>query len=347
MKRIAIVSPSGNLYGSEYVLLDFLLATRHRYEVYVPQGKLHNALVKQAKHRLRIFNSLALLYARLAMRLLLHKIDGIYINEGGHIRYLNLLARMFSNKSFFVHIRLLEDTDIGRLQGVQHNVTLISVSDYITDAIDRSIHRSAITIYDLYKPAKNAPVAIRNLEDGIIRAGVVGRLTDTKGIDKIIEFCDYIDGQSTLHIEMHFFGDINRDSAKVSSFISCAENYNNVKCIFHGFVTDKSKMYGEIDILLHFNMLEPLGRIAFEALDYGKPFVGFNRGGIGEIASHLGLTKYMADPESDSWCERMAQTITTIVQSNDPCIKYAQASAKMRDVYSVTQYVEKIEYLFR
>lgn len=43
-RRPIIVSPSGNLYGSEKVLLDFLATAEEDYEIYLPEGRLRRRI---------------------------------------------------------------------------------------------------------------------------------------------------------------------------------------------------------------------------------------------------------------------------------------------------------------
>lgn len=347
MKRIAIISPSGKFYGSEQVLFDFLTETKHFYDVYVLPGIFYELLSKQQRHVIHKFNSVKKLYLRLALLLLIGRFDSIYINEGGHIRYLNILAKLFSHKKFFAHIRLIEDTTKSRLQGTPANVTLIAVSDYIADAIKERNGLSVVTVYDLYRSSSHIAVMHKPLSDlSIISIGIVGRLTDTKGIEYIEEFCDYAEHYSQRQIIFHFFGNIDKQSEKVNIFVSKVNNYKIIKCSFHGFVDDKDAIYQRIDILLHFNQYESLGRIAFEALDYGIPFIGFNRGGIGEIASHLGLSEFMINPDNSDWSSQMLNNVFAVLETPAALHNYECAKQKMQNVYSPQKYVSQIEQFF-
>ena len=347
MKRIAIISPSGKFYGSEQVLFDFLTETKHCYEVYVLPGIFYDILLKQQRHIIHKFNSVKKLYLRLALLLLIGRFDGIYINEGGHIRYLNLLAKLFPNKKFFAHIRLIEDTTKSRLQGTPANVTLIAVSDYIAYAVKKQNGLPVVTVYDLYRSGYHIANMHKPLSDlSIINIGIVGRLTDTKGIEYIEKFCDYAEHHSRGQIIFHFFGNIDKQSIKVNTFVVKTNNYKIIKCKFHGFVDDKNAIYRHIDILLHFNQYESLGRIAFEALDYGIPFIGFNRGGVGEIASHLGLSEFMINPDDSDWSSLMLNNVFAVLETPTALHNYECAKQKMQNVYSPQKYVSQIELLF-
>ena len=320
MKHIVIISPSGAFYGSEQVLYDFLQETRNTYEVYVPKGTFYDILIKQSQHKIHCYGSLASLYLYLAVRLLFRQIDGVYINEGGHIRYLKLLARLFPSKQFFAHIRLKEDTVQSRLSGITNNLKLISISQYITQLIAENAKITATTIHDLYKISNSLqPFKLLAFEN--IQTGIVGRVTDTKGIEYVKMFCDYIDNTGCHSLTLHFYGDIDENSSAVQSFIYAARNYKKVKCIFHGFINDKGEIYKHINCLCHFNPIEPLGRIAFEALNYGVPFIGFCKGGIGEIA-------------------------VAVVRNEVAQNTYVIAQQQMAEMFSPSNYVQKLEALF-
>lgn len=345
MKRIVIISPSGAFYGSEQVLNDFLSETHNAYEVYVPSGKFYDILINQSRHTIHRFSDIRWLYIRLFARLLLGKIDCVYINEGGHIRYLKLLARMFPSKLFYAHIRLKEDTSISRLHDIPRNLKLISVSGYITRLIQENNRVEATTIHDLYRfsrplrPFKTSPAKCLNV-------GIVGRVTDTKGIEYMSMFCEYLEAACEIPITLHFYGDIDTHSSVVKSFINRAGDFRKFKCVFHGYVTEKESIYMDINCLCHFNPIESLGRIAFEALNYGVPFVGFNKGGIGEIADCLGLSSFMVNPTDDSWCEQMFSIIKKVVSEEDVLETYAVAQRKMVEIFSPQNYVQQIEAIF-
>lgn len=348
MKRIVLISPSGAFYGSEQVLFDFLSTTTNIYDVYVPMGKFHEILNRQAKHIIHSYDNILWLYINLLMRLAVGHVQGIYINEGGHIRYLKILAKIFRHKSFYAHIRLLEDTEKSRLEGTPDNIKLIAVSDYIADAIKKKTNLPVVTIYDLYQSNSHVSAMRKPKASGTINIGIVGRITDTKGIDAIEKFCDYTEQQAHFQkpVTVNFFGHVDSLSAKTNVFINKANKYKNIKCLFHGYISEKFTIYTEIDILLHFNQLESLGRIAFEALDYGIPFIGFNRGGIGEIASQLCLDEYMINPDDSDWCSHMLNNVFAVLESPTALMHYESARQKMHNIYSPKEYVSQIEELF-
>ena len=151
---------------------------------------------------------------------------------------------MFPWKRFFIHIRLLEDTRLNRLGTGRKNIDYISISDYITNEVKKNTGINCHTIHDLYVPTQEPK--FRPISDGdVIKAGVVGRVTDTKGLADMVAFCRYVEQQKDIkkRIELHFYGTVNELSALATSFVKESVTYKNIKCVFHGFVNDKDLIY--------------------------------------------------------------------------------------------------------
>ena len=134
--------------------------------------------------------------------------------------------------------------------------------------------------------------------------------------------------------------------SEVKDFVVKAGTYKNINCKFHGFVNDKKQIYQSIDILLHFNKVEPLGRIVMEALDFGIPFFGFNTGGIGELAQQFGITDYMI-PYETGWEVSFCQQINRLVEQPNRFVNdYQKAKERMKVVCSPQIYTRKLEKIF-
>lgn len=87
MKSI-IISPSGNLYGSEQVLIDYLVQTKNNYTVYVPKSSVLESELHQLNthHSIRSFNSkiLQLFYFKFFVLLLFglnRKMSSLYLHK--------------------------------------------------------------------------------------------------------------------------------------------------------------------------------------------------------------------------------------------------------------------------
>src|SRR5205809_755091 len=100
MKRVIIIRPSGNFYGSERVLYDYLTLTEQTYDLFVPRNsllkrKLNNLVSGENILHEYDTSSHWKFYLRMAFRLLGGRFKSVYLNEAGHVKYILLLAKLF------------------------------------------------------------------------------------------------------------------------------------------------------------------------------------------------------------------------------------------------------------
>lgn len=343
--RTAIVSPSGNFYGSEQVLYDFLMQSENEYTVYVPaKGRLIQRLRSLNRHNIQVLgSSIKLFYLKLFWLLLVGRYENVYVNEGGHIRYIKKLASFFKRKKFIIHIRITEDTTSSRIGALPGNVFFICISQYIRNLIPDSGIKNIKTIYDLYVLNKNVRIVSKaNSGSNKIKIGIIGRVTNSKGLKEIVAFCDFLENKKAQNIEVNFFGDVEKDKTDVLEFLKKVKNYKNTSIIFHGFQERKDAIYSSIDLVVHLNKLEPLGRIFLESLDYGIPIIGFNEGGIGEMAKLLGLEKCMVNYDVN-W---LGNLYSKVIHVKGELNKYSDARKKMDSYFSASGYCKQVEGIF-
>lgn len=99
-----------------------------------------------------------------------------------------------------------------------------------------------------------------------------------------------------------------------------------------------------LDMLLHFNKVEALGRIYLEAIEHGIPLVGFNAGGINELASMMGLEGMMVNGDKATWTEDMKQKVMTMHEMWDET-SFRKAKKALEDQLSAQHYTSQIEAL--
>lgn len=342
----AIVSPSGKFYGSEQTLHSFLTYTDKSYHVYISRndGSLLAELGKLGKHTIRSFRKPSLLYLRLLAYFIAGRYTCLYVNEGAHIKYVKILAMLFPHRKLLVHVRINEDTTRKRLKGLPPNIELISVSNYIRNQIKHSIKLETDILSSPFR-IHQSDKAWRSsfLTTGKINVGIIGRVTDSKGMDNVRAFYQYMTTNRINFVSLHFFGHIENDKPKVKEFIQYVHRIEDSTIKFHGFAKNKNEMFDTIDVVVHFNENEPHGVIFFESLKNGIPFIGFNSGGIGDIADQLNITELMLT-SSDKWCEDLTVKIQSIHQ-NLPL--YTQARYLMNEKFSLKNYCARLEDKFK
>ena len=279
-----LISPSGNLYGSELVLLDYLKHTKLKFKIYVPKNsKLFSKLINDDLVE-NVFtfnpNNLTKFYfIWLLSTLLINKHKTIYINEGGHIRYIKILSKIFKRLKFIIHVRTIYDASHERLGNMSKNITLLTVSKYV-QAIIQKENSDCIQLYDPYSFILNKKT--QRLKS-IINIGIVGRVCESKGISHINELINSRTFQSSdLPLHFHFFGEVIEE-VNTNKIVASIKS-SKVQTSFHGY-KEKSIIFETIDILLHMNQHEALGRVILEALDYGNYVICPQKGGSGELAN--------------------------------------------------------------
>lgn len=347
--QTCIISPSGNLYGSEQVLLDFLRNTNNNYLVYCPSNSNFYQLLSQEKkqHTIVPFKSVIALYINIYFLLLLNKIKVVYINEGGHVRYVKALASLFPSKRFLVHIRIVEDTTSERLGKLSQNIKLISISKFIQETLYSKVRCTSEMIYDLYSVRSIESPGFSITNSDVVSIGFVGRVTKTKGLEKIVSFLEHINTHYPYTFHIHFFGEINKEDSFTDKAVNSIIALKHVKVNFHGFVKEQKEIYSKTDIVVHLSEIEALGRIFFEALDHHTFFVGINKGGIGEIAEVLGLTDYMIN-DKQGWQQELCNKIFEIVEPNSLAgQRYSKAVDRLKVIFATDKYVNSIDGLLK
>ncbi len=320
-----IISPSGNLYGSENVLFDYLKHSKLKFEfIFVPQSSLFKEKLDQSDFHTKGFTNLKFLYCGVLFKFFTSKIKTVYCNEAGHIRYIYNLAWLFPKVNFVVHVRILEDTV--RIKHSLRNLKFVTISK----TIQSGFQIASFDVYDGYHFSllKNW----HSLPSGKLVVGIVGRVTPSKGIGLFTNEFFQICG---ANLDFHFYGDID-SSLKISENMQLLRGQENV--FFKGFVSEKTKIYPFIDVLLHVNENEPLGRIFFESLDFGIPFIGINKGGIGEIAEQINYPYVFEKNE-------LAQVLSDLVEKrwtfNSQILENSRKNAL--EVFSIANYSEQID----
>jgi glycosyltransferase involved in cell wall biosynthesis len=288
--KTVIISPSGNFYGSEQVLFDFLNYTDREYDIYIPQKSDFLQKVKEMnRHRVYGFSRAGLksLYARIFFKLLFGKYSGVYVNEGGHSRYIGLMARFLPAKKFALHLRMIYDTGVQRL-GTKaiKNIRLLAISKYVANAVPASW--SPRILHDPF--LFTVPSSTRQpspVKEGKIIFGIIGRVSYTKGFDLAYAFIRELEKKGRKDLEFHFFGKPVDDATLLKKSEELKTN-RFVPVKFFGY-RNREEIYPAIDAVIHFCLEEGLGRIYLEAINEEKPFLGFSSGGLTEIAQAFQL----------------------------------------------------------
>ena len=347
IKKIIVISPSGNFYGSEQVLFDYLDQTSLSGLVYVPNGSVFfQKLVERNHNNFQIIgfnrNSIAFLYLQIAIKLATEHYSAVYLNEAGHIRYFGLLKLLFPIKSFVIHVRLIEDTVRNRWWSIyKHRLKPVSISKFIQHLLPVP----SLMIYDPFKFTKLKNSSKSFKYDSRFNVGIIGRVTATKGSFRLPAIIEELAALGELeNFHFHLFGDICPDF-KEARLVKSLNETGAVS--FHGFVSDPSLIYSDTHAVLHLSEKEPLGRIFLEALNEEIPFIGFNGGGIGEMASMLRMNDMVVNvSDNDSIAQLVEKLLFVKNNINEIKLRLIDFKEEASHIFDPVNYSEKLDSYF-
>lgn len=328
-----VVSPSGKLYGSENVLLDFIEGSANEYFIYAPMQSILLKKLKGEGECVLPFSNLKALYLKIFLILLFNK-KSFYLNEAGHISYVKVLARLLPFRRFVVSVRLLEDCN-AKLHSLPENITLIPVSNYLKDNIKTTTNLTVI--YDSYRLNSIGEESPEKQKKPLV-IGIVGRISFTKGLDNIIVILDQLSSSELTRVQFNFYGTFDEEDDWYFIFKNKLDAFKDLNYKLCGF-EKQSNIYANCHLILHLNKVEALGRIIFEAIDYNVPFLCYNIGGSGELANVLNLSILTCNDTSEMIKKIKLFIALGIIENYD----YNHARQKIVDQFSPQKYAQQIE----
>lgn len=125
-------------------------------------------------------------------------------------------------------------------------------------------------------------IAKRSPDSSKVRIGIIGQVGEWKGHEDLIEaFADI--AEKYPQSELHIFGEASSPYADSLRALIARLNLSG-RVVWHGFESDRSKIYSKIDVcVVPSRFAEPFGLVAIEAAMAGLPCVATRRGGLPEI----------------------------------------------------------------
>lgn len=301
IKKVFIVEPSGNLWGSERALLDLCEGLKKSHWKFAMCCPPKTPIIEKAEslceyiyptfipnlHKKGKLQRIVAVF-NLCKAIIKYKPDLIYVNQAGAIK-VALIAAYFCNLNVIVHTRLIEDVEY--LKSIRFNkkiVRNICISDYILNAFKLGKPTSIVStkLYDSYNPTQ------MDLNVTILKKNTIiclGRITHIKGQDILVEgfskFCE-----EEPDVTLNIVGETDQEDQyvlEIKENIARLHIENRVK--FIKFSKDVWPYLHEATFLICPSRIEPLGRIIFEAWDAGIiPIAASNSGGPAETIKASG-----------------------------------------------------------
>lgn len=317
LKRVLILEPSGNLWGSERVLLDFLNAVAGaRFDIAVCCPPDTPILKYLARLPVQVFpNFISNLHqksqakrflaaAKFISIALRFRPQVIHVNQAGATR-IALLAGRLLNIPVVAHVRMAEDVRHLVSRNVKSRVLpkVICVSKYIQSlfSANNGSPTGTVMFYDPYAPRVDWHKSFPRVGSGYPVFSCVGRLAPSKGQDILLRAIDALKREGIL-VGGLFLGaagpgsDFETDLRRLAADLNVTE-----QVIWMGFKEEVISLITNSVAQVCTSELEALGRVVFEAWDAGiVPVAWAGSGGPAEVigASGGGLLYPKQDGQS-------------------------------------------------
>ncbi len=131
-----------------------------------------------------------------------------------------------------------------------------------------------------------------------VRIGIAGQVAPWKGHQDLLEAFALIASKHP-DSELHVFGDGSADfTAELKRRAEALKL--SARLVWHGFVADRSEIYGHIDLcIVPSRTPDPLPTAAIEAAFFGLPVIASRMGGLPEIVQQA-ITGFLVDPSNPS-----------------------------------------------
>lgn len=297
MKNILCVHQGYELYGSDRVFIQSLMALRQRWPacrltVHLPQaGPLSDAITDLADEV--VFGGMSVLRRKtfrpqspwrflkhcLAHRRLVLGRDLIYLNSAVLVSY--IAAGIFCRGRYMLHIHEIPTGPIRiyfRMIGYLPRLKLVANSVATKNAVSEKC-------VVLYNGVADKPID-RNKTDRVCNLLLIGRLNGWKGQEVAIDAMrPFKNTEMRLRIVGGYFAGHAHYLTALREQVRRLGLENQVE--FHDFTDDPTRFYQQADlVLVPSTRPEPFGLVAIEAMNVGLPVIASDHGGLAEIVRH-------------------------------------------------------------
>jgi len=341
--RIVCIHQGVELYGSDRSFLQAVTALRESFPgahitVVLPGEGPLNPLFAGLADRVQV-RSLAILRLAEPVKTLLKgtialpwyllragidlaRADLVYINTAVVADYM-LASRLAPRKSV-IHVREIpkpKAMPVIRALCAFGNGGLIYNSGATGQAFDRPSSQRQAVVYNGVDPIEGAqPPSVPSAfdSDRPLRLAMLGRISDWKGQDLLIDALGLLNEGERARIRVRIIGSVFRDDPAPIEMLKAQIGRLDLSEVIsiEGFMDDPAQAYAWADIVAVPSKLpEPFGRVAIEAMSHGRAPVVAAHGGLVEIVEpECGWLFQPRDPQALAQCLREAIAKPAMVQ---------------------------------
>jgi glycosyltransferase involved in cell wall biosynthesis len=356
--RIVVIEPSGRLYGSEYCLLDILDGLNSepfQWSVILPKGQGFDQLLLDRRiecHFLMPSNAAAKSrvcrtghYLRILWHLRQLKPDLLYVNQTGSLRAAAMYSRWLK-LPMVCQVQTLEDARwvSGRKELHKDVYAFICNSQFIAnqtlvDKDKKCILYQGIGSERVERTQRFAMERLQRPISDATKFGILGRIAVSKGhyllLDAMQRLGDRLAGSRVVVIGE---GLTPSDTKAFQDAVARAGLTD--RFIFRGYQTNIQEELSAVDVLLIPSIAEPLGRVLFDAAEFGVPVIISDAGGLGELGKRFSIGIPFKSQDPDALASAMAGVVQNL-SSNQTA--FARASLEMMQSLNMSSYLDSVK----
>ncbi|MEO8577451.1 MAG: glycosyltransferase [Gemmatimonadales bacterium] len=351
MTRVTALEPSGNLYGSEYCLLDILEGTSRTFDwdVVLPGGGGFDSLLeskgipvarllKRDSHTLPLASKLAS-YWSVRRHISRNNPAVVYVNQAGMLRSANAMTSGLGVE-LVCQVQTLEDAKfVAEHRDAQSRVrTFICNSKFI--AAHAGVPREKTTV--LYQPmmTKNQPSMREPLPAGPQwRVGILGRISESKGHYLLLDAAKRLLSKERTDIRFVVIGSglTPADTSRFESAVSEAglSQFFDLR----GYQSAAHDELATLHLVVIPSIAEPFGRVLLDAAATGRPVVVSDGGGLGELNRHFDIGRSFRSGNAESFADAIAGALASFEADT---ASFQQSAARMLERLNPDKYIEAV-----
>jgi glycosyltransferase involved in cell wall biosynthesis len=347
---VTALEPSGNLYGSEYCLLDIIEGTRSTFdwEVILPEGGGFDALLDAKgipEKRLLIRNSHTVPlwkkipgYLRVRRHLARVHPSVVYVNQAGMLRAATRMTQGIATE-MVCQIQTLEDAKLIAELGAEHTRvrTFICNSHYI--ASHAGIAPEKLTVlYQPMMPANRPPVRDPIAPGPPWRVGILGRISETKGHYLLIDAAKILASRrSDIRFVVIGTGLNEEHTQRFEAAVRDAGLSSAFE--LRGYRSAAHEELSSLHLALIPSVAEPYGRVLLDAAATRVPAIVSDGGGLGELSEHFNIGRRFRSLDSTSLADSIEAALADYAGER---ARFSGASERMLERLDPDKYIEAV-----
>lgn len=298
MKKILVIEPSGNLYGSEMVLLDIITncnPNKFHFSIVIPSNAPFSTILKS--HGFKTYELLntkksvykIISYIRLFCIVSFKNPDLLFVNQAGIQRIISMMANLL-RIPVISEVSTLEDgllVNKFNKKAYKPVKSFICNSEFIADNLKVNNSKKSILYYGYEWKNLNATI---HETTNPFRIALLGRISESKGHFLLVESVyQLLKLRPDINLEIYFIGDAPHPSIE-NQIKEIIKSYNiSNRFIFRGFQTDINKELSNMNMMVIPSIQEPFGRIFCETAEAKLPCIVADSGGLGELSKRFDI----------------------------------------------------------